>query len=228
MANQDRQGLLDMIHEMDIELRQAARAGLLLLEKNRSGSTSGQTHDLAQVQRREPTMEVETLRQQRKTAILEVNTAYTRIMRLEHQLRHDRAAHQAVEQASRAEMEALQLELIQAHKSHHAPALAPNTKEETEEDDPRLALLRVLSCRLEAMPILDRPPRFLLLYYFVSCLVDLKQCRPSFNGKSRCSLRSSETSLLNMKCFVVSSERSKKLTKKRRKLEKDAVSLARW
>ncbi|KAH9075193.1 hypothetical protein Ae201684P_003877 [Aphanomyces euteiches] len=34
MANQDRQGLLDTIHEMDIELRQAARAGLLLLEKN--------------------------------------------------------------------------------------------------------------------------------------------------------------------------------------------------
>ncbi|CAK4084415.1 unnamed protein product [Aphanomyces euteiches] len=59
-------------------------------------------------------------------------------------MRHDRAAHQAVEQASRAEMDALQLELIQAHKSHHAPALTEDTKEEPEEDDPRLALLQEL------------------------------------------------------------------------------------
>ncbi|KAH9104682.1 hypothetical protein AeMF1_018744, partial [Aphanomyces euteiches] len=54
MANQDRQVLLDTIHEMDIELRQAARAGLLLLEKNEDLEAQV---DRARFQQREASME---------------------------------------------------------------------------------------------------------------------------------------------------------------------------
>ncbi|KAH9140278.1 hypothetical protein LEN26_005294, partial [Aphanomyces euteiches] len=84
MANQDRQVLLDTIHEMDIELRQAARAGLLLLEKNEDLEAQV---NRARFQQREASMEADTLREQRKTAVLEVNAALTRIKELEEKLR---------------------------------------------------------------------------------------------------------------------------------------------
>ncbi|KAG9406353.1 hypothetical protein AC1031_002672 [Aphanomyces cochlioides] len=148
MANQDRQLLLDTIREMDGEPREAARMDLLLLKNNQDleAKVDRLTNDLdrAQVKRRELTMEVKTLRQQQKTTILEANTAHTRVKQLEHQLHHDRAACQAVEETLRAEMEAL-------HHKNHAPATA-DTKEghkKPEENHPRLALLHVDKTRLE-------------------------------------------------------------------------------
>ncbi|KAH9078993.1 hypothetical protein Ae201684P_010271 [Aphanomyces euteiches] len=147
MANQDRQVLLDTIHEMDIELRQAARAGLLLLEKNEDLEAQV---DRARFQQREASMEADTLREQRKTAVLEVNAALTRIKELEEQLRHDRAAHQAVQDSFLGKIDALQSELRKAYKKT-TQTLPEKTKEEfkNDEDDPRLALLQLDKTRLK-------------------------------------------------------------------------------
>ncbi|KAG9406453.1 hypothetical protein AC1031_002772 [Aphanomyces cochlioides] len=155
MANQDRQVLLDTIREMDDELRQAARAGLLLLEKNEDLEAQvdrlGTDLDRARFQQREAAMEADTLREQRKTAVLELNAALTRIKELEDQLRHDRAACQAVQDSFLATIDALQSELRNAYKKK-IPTL-PETKQEhkkkPDEDDPRLALLQVDKTRLE-------------------------------------------------------------------------------
>ncbi|KAG9406492.1 hypothetical protein AC1031_002811 [Aphanomyces cochlioides] len=165
MANEDRQVLLDTIREMDDELRQAARAGLLLLEKNEDLEAQvdrlGTDLDRARFQQREAAMEADTLREQRKTAVLELNAALTRIKELEDQLRHDRAACQAVQDSFLATIDALQSELRNAYKKK-IPTL-PETKQEhkkkPDEDDPRLALLQVDKTRLEGRVEKTTPTR---------------------------------------------------------------------
>ncbi|CAK4678273.1 unnamed protein product, partial [Aphanomyces euteiches] len=131
-----------------IELRQAARAGLLLLEKNEDLEAQV---DRARFQQREASMEADTLREQRKTAVLEVNAALTRIKELEEKLRHDRAAHQAVQDSFQATIDALQSELRNAYKKK-MPTLPEKTNEEfkNDEDDPRLALLQLDKTRLKS------------------------------------------------------------------------------
>ncbi|KAH9078997.1 hypothetical protein Ae201684P_010275 [Aphanomyces euteiches] len=146
MANQDRQVLLDTIHEMDIELRQAARAGLLLLEKNEDLEAQV---DRARFQQREASMEADTLREQRKTAVLEVNAALTRIKELEEQLRHDRAAHQAVQDSFLGKIDALQSELRKAYKKTTQTLREDKRRIQNDEDDPRLALLQLDKTRLK-------------------------------------------------------------------------------
>ncbi|CAK4725876.1 unnamed protein product, partial [Aphanomyces euteiches] len=96
-------------------------------------------------------MEADTLREQRKTAVLEVNAALTRIKELEEKLRHDRAAHQAVQDSFQATIDALQSELRNAYKKK-MPTLPEKTNEEfkNDEDDPRLALLQLDKTRLKS------------------------------------------------------------------------------
>ena len=108
MADHDRQELLDTIAEMDSELRQAARAGLLLLEKNADLEALvdylATDLDTAQLHVRGLTRVVDHLRQQRRTAVLgDPHMQLTRIRELEQELHHDRAAWQSVEQSMLAQ-----------------------------------------------------------------------------------------------------------------------------
>ncbi|KAF0689731.1 Aste57867_18842 [Aphanomyces stellatus] len=122
-------------HHGDDELRMAARAGLILLEKNAALEVdvemlSTEIHRY-EVQHRELAMEVQTLRDQRKAAVMEVQSALKEVKTLQTQLNHERSKGHAAEQAHAAQVRTLTSELHQLKASSKVEA---NPEEENQLD----------------------------------------------------------------------------------------------
>ncbi|KAG9415496.1 hypothetical protein AC1031_008941 [Aphanomyces cochlioides] len=153
----------------DDELRMAARAGLILLEKNTAlqvdlEDLSSKIHHY-EIQQQALSMEVESLRKQRSSAIMEVQAANKEIKTLQLQLHQQQAAWRSTEKSLLAQIQSLTLEL---HRLKTKPQVAcdpqevksrkPDNKEEGNQsdehesqhgDDPRLALLRQENSELQ-------------------------------------------------------------------------------
>ncbi|ETV98580.1 hypothetical protein, variant [Aphanomyces invadans] len=150
----------------DDELRMAARAGLILLEKNAALEVdvellSTELHRY-KVQHRELQMEVQTLRDQRKTAVLEVQAAHKEAKALQASFRTERATWHSTEQALTQQLRSLTSELQLArqqtqeviHPTAHVASIESSNFDDhnlttslTEEEpatveDPRVALLQ--------------------------------------------------------------------------------------
>ncbi|KAH9145297.1 hypothetical protein AeRB84_010791 [Aphanomyces euteiches] len=158
-------GLLDPAHEVggDDELRMAARAGLILLEKNAALEVdvellSTEIHRY-EVQHRELSFEVEALRKQRKNSVMEVQAAHKEIKSLHMQLLQQRSASQSAEQTFLAQIRTLTSELhaitaknqavLKKQESEVSPEDHGNQSDDNEEvvvpepvEDPRIAELQ--------------------------------------------------------------------------------------
>ncbi|KAH9097354.1 hypothetical protein LEN26_017080 [Aphanomyces euteiches] len=158
-------GLLDPAHEVggDDELRMAARAGLILLEKNAALEVdvellSTEIHRY-EVQHRELSFEVEALRKQRKNSVMEVQAAHKEIKSLHMQLLQLRSASQSAEQTFLAQIRTLTSELhaitaknqavLKKQESEVSPEDHGNQSDDNEEvvvpepvEDPRIAELQ--------------------------------------------------------------------------------------
>ncbi|CAK4656842.1 hypothetical protein LEN26_000149 [Aphanomyces euteiches] len=154
----------------DDELRMAARAGLILLEKNTAlqvdlEDLSSKIHHY-EIQQQALSMEVESLRKQRSGAVMEVQAANKEIKTLQLQLHQQQAAWRSTEKSLLAQIQSLTLELhglktkpqVACNPPQEIKSRKPDNKEEGNQsdehesqrgDDPRLALLRQENSELQ-------------------------------------------------------------------------------
>ncbi|ETV78095.1 hypothetical protein H257_08301 [Aphanomyces astaci] len=106
----------------DDELRMAARAGLILLEKNAALEVNVELLSTElrryEVQHRELQMEVQSLRDQHKAAVLEVQAAHKEVKVLQSSHRKERAAWHSSEEASQQQLRSLASELRAQQQLH--------------------------------------------------------------------------------------------------------------